>query len=221
MTLREWCEENNRLDILAEWHPTKNGDLTVDNVTSSSGQNIWWYLPYDDPVTGKHFDFEWRNIISNRTKRGDGCPYLCGKAVFHGYNDLATLMPDLAKEWHPTKNGRLTPKDITTHYGKKVWWYLPYDDPETGKHFNFEWQTTVDSRVGNNLGCPYISNKSVWVGYNDLETTHPDIAQKFHPTKNGTLTPKDFTYGSGKIVWWLYRHYDMKTDKWIDLEWKA
>ena len=42
--------------------------------------------------------------------------------------------PDLAKQWHPTKNGTLTPADVTLHSGKKVWWM--YDK-------GHEWQTTV------------------------------------------------------------------------------
>lgn len=34
--------------------------------------------------------------------------------------------------------------------GKKVWWYLPYDDPKTGKHFDFEWEASISSRSNNN-----------------------------------------------------------------------
>ena len=25
---------------------------------------MWWFLPYDDPRTGKHFDFEWEDRIA-------------------------------------------------------------------------------------------------------------------------------------------------------------
>jgi hypothetical protein len=35
------------------------------------------------------------------------------------YN-LGKLYPKLAKEWHPTKNGKLTPYDILPKSGKKV-----------------------------------------------------------------------------------------------------
>ena len=35
---------------------------------------------------------------------------------------LAETHPDLAKEWHPTKNGNITPKMISAGNGKKVWW---------------------------------------------------------------------------------------------------
>lgn len=59
----------------------------------------------------------------------EGCPYLIGQKVWPGYNDLKTLYPELAQEWHPVKNGKLTPSNITAGSSKLVWWYLPYDDP--------------------------------------------------------------------------------------------
>ena len=37
------------------------------------------------------------------------------------YN-LAALYPDIAKEWHPTKNGDLTVDNVTPKSNKKVWW---------------------------------------------------------------------------------------------------
>ena len=33
--------------------------------------------------------------------------------LIKGKNDLATVRPDLAKEWHPTKNDGLLPTDVT------------------------------------------------------------------------------------------------------------
>ena len=30
--------------------------------------------------------------------------------------------PDLVKEWHPSKNGELTPQHFTHGSSKKVWW---------------------------------------------------------------------------------------------------
>ncbi|MFC9542743.1 zinc-ribbon domain-containing protein [Lysinibacillus sp. NPDC056959] len=29
---------------------------------------------------------------------------------------------EIAKEWHPTENGRLSPFDVKRAYNKKVWW---------------------------------------------------------------------------------------------------
>ena len=39
-----------------------------------------------------------------------------------GQNDLATVNPNLAVEWHPSKNGSLLPSQITAGSNKKVWW---------------------------------------------------------------------------------------------------
>ena len=33
-------------------------------------------------------------------------------------------------------------------------------------------------------------------------TSYPHLVKEWHPTKNGELTPNDFTYGSNKKVWW-------------------
>ena len=81
-------------------------------------------------------------------------------------NTLAVTMPDLAAEWHPTKNGDLRPTDVTCGSGKKVWWLLHYKD-DTGKHFEFEWQDTIIHRSKYKRGCPYISGRAVWKGFND------------------------------------------------------
>ena len=42
---------------------------------------------------------------------------------------------------------------------------------------------------------------------------NPELAKHWHPTKNGELTPYDFTYASHYNAWW-------KCDKGDDHEWK-
>ena len=205
--------------LASEWHPTKNGTLTPADVAEYTDKKIWWYLPYDDPVSGKHFDFEWQARVDNRTAESD-CPYLSGKAVWKGYNDLGTRNPKLASEWHPTKNGTLTPADVTEGAHKKVWWYMPYDDPISGKHFDFEWQATVESRTAGK-GCPYLSGKAVWKGYNDLGTRNPKLASEWHPTKNGNLTPANVTECSIQKVWWYMPYDDPISGKHFDFEWQT
>lgn len=168
-----------RPELAKQWHPTKNGDLTPYDVTTGSNSKVWWFLPYDDPKTGKHFDFEWQTSISSRTSMDLGCPYLSGRKICIGFNDLVTTNPELAKEWHPTKNGNLTPYDVTVGSGLKIWWLLPYDDPKTGKHFDFEWQARIiDRNKGNS--CPYLtSSKTEELIYNLLKNKNLDfIAEK-------------------------------------------
>lgn len=187
-------------DLAKEWHPIKNNPLTPYDVLSGSDKKVWWYLPYEDPNTGKHFDFEWQATIGSRV-RGAGCPFLSGYSAWAGFNDLLTVNPKLAAEWHPTKNGDLKPTDVTSGTDKKVWWYLPYDDPNTGKHFDFEWRDAI-SRRSNGAGCPYLSGHAIWIGFNDLPTTNPDLAREWHPTLNDGLTPSNVSSGSNRKVYW-------------------
>ena len=105
---------------------------------------------------------------------------------------LAYTSPELAKEWHPTRNGELTAADIT--YGSKqiVWWKCKNEH---------EWQTSVNNRRRGE-GCPYCSNKKVLPGYNDILTTDPTIAKEWNHEKNGDLLPTMIGRGSAKKVWW-------------------
>lgn len=210
-----------RPDIAKQWHPTKNQSLTPDMVTPGSQQKVWWLLPYDDPQTGKHFDFEWETTVAKRTQ-GCGCPFLASGKVYKGFNDLLTLYPDVAAEWHPTKNNGLTPSDVPSSSMQKVWWLLPYDDPDTGKHFDFEWEATIHSRTGTKRsGCPFLANQAVFKGFNDLNTVHPELAIEWHPFRNGALTPCDVTRASSKKVWWFLPYDDPRTGKHFDFEWEA
>ena len=211
-----------------EWDYKLNIGLTPSDVTTNSGKNVWWHLQYDIPndyivenLRGKRIDFHWQAVVSDRNN-GNGCPFLTGKTVWPGFNDLQTVSPELAKQWHPAKNGELTAAQVTASSNKKVWWLYPYDDPKTGKHFDFEWETTISHRTGNyGTGCPYLNGKAVWTGFNDLQTTNPELAKQWHPTKNGELTAAQVTASSNKKVWWLYPYDDPKTGKHFDFEWEA
>ena len=168
--------------LAAQWHPTKNGELTPDHVAVHSGKKFWWL--------GK-CNHEWQATVLNRNK-GSGCPYCSGKRVLKGFNDLATRNPELASEWHPTKNNGLSPTAVTASSGKKVWWQCPN---------GHEWQATIADR-NDGHGCPYCSGKRVLKGYNDLATKNPELAKEWHPVKNGDLTPDTVTAGSREKVWW-------------------
>ena len=203
--------------LAKEWHPTKNNGLKPTNVFPNSRQKVWWYLPYDTE-DGRHFDFEWQATIAHRNN-GSGCPFLENHQVWRDFNDLATINPQLASEWHPTKNGNLIPQDVTSNSNKKVWWYLPYDT-EDGRHFDFEWQAVICNRNRGN-SCPFLNNNKLFKGFNDLKTINPQLASEWHPTKNGNLTPQDVTCGSEKTVWWLLSYDDPRTGKHFDFEWQA
>jgi hypothetical protein len=111
--------------------------------------------------------------------------------VLVGYNDLASKYPNLANEWHPTKNSTDT-SSITVNSSKKAWWVGECDH---------EWAATVKARVGGS-GCPICINYKVLSGYNDLATLRPSLVLQWHPTKNENLSPDMVLAYSIKPLWW-------------------
>jgi hypothetical protein len=53
------------------------------------------------------------------------------------YNSLIEILPSLVKEWHPSENGNLNPRNLEVVYPKKVWWICSE---------GHEWQATIKSR---------------------------------------------------------------------------
>ena len=196
------CLETTHPQIANEWHPTKNGLITPKNITSGSSKKIWWKCDKGD-------DHEWQSSINHRSK-GIGCPVCSGRKVVLS-NCLANTHPELAKQWHPTKNGDLTPFDVKIGSSKTVWWKCSI----VNDHI---WRASIISRtikVDSNSfrECIYCSNNKVSKS-NCLETTHPEIASQWHPTKNGDLTASDVVAGSGKVIWF-------KCAKANDHEWSS
>lgn len=174
-----------QVEIANQWHPTKNGDLRPNQVKAKANIKTWWRCDVGH---------EWQARVADRTE-GQGCPACSGRAVVPGFNDLATTNGPLAAQWHPTKNGNLTPQNVTMRSNKTVWWQC------SGGHV---WQAVIYARTSGN-GCPVCTNKAVLAGVNDLATTHAEIADQWHPAKNGALTPRDLVAGSDRKVWWFCR----------------
>lgn len=174
-------------ELASQWHPVLNGDVTPQEVTAKSHSRAWWVCPEDD----RH---EWEATVKDRAF-GYGCPFCTNQRVLAGYNDLATLEPEIVKEWHPTKNGDLTPQEVNRAGKQRIWWLCEV----SSRH---EWQSTSGDRI-KGYGCPYCSGNKVLAGYNDLATTHPEVAAEWHPTKNGKKSVTEVSKGSVTRYWWL------------------
>ena len=183
--------------LAAEWNSLKNGNLTPSDVGPNSHKKVWWKCPKGD-------DHAWEASIISRNIKGAGCPICVNQKIVKS-NSLAVLNPNLAKEWHPTKNGKLTPSDVGTGYNKKVWW-------KCSKCNNYEWEASPNSRTSKGTGCPACTGKVV-TNENCLQTTHPKLAAEWHTSKNN-LKPTDVTFGHGSKVWW-------KCPAGNDHEWEA
>ena len=169
--------------LVKEWHPTKNHPLTPQDVRKGSNRIVWWLCEQGH---------EWEASLMNRS-HGTKCPYCTNKRIAIGFNDLATTHPNLAKEWHPTKNEGLTPQQISRGMKDHFWWQCEH---------GHEWRATPIQRTYRGSRCPQCHPKGIKIGVNDLATRNPKLAHEWHPTKNGTLTPKQVGIYSLRLVWW-------------------
>ena len=183
-------------ELANEWHESKNGDLTPNDVKAGSSKKVWWKCDKGD-------DHKWLDTPSHRM-RGSNCK-ICNGRIIIDSNCLSTTHPKLAKEWHATKNGDLTPKNVFYNWSKKVWWKCPKGD-------DHEWETPIRTR-SKGYGCPICSGHKV-ARSTSLANLKPEIAEQWHPTKNGELSPFNFSTGSGRKIWW-------KCNKGDDHEWQA
>jgi DNA-directed RNA polymerase subunit RPC12/RpoP len=180
-------------EIAKQWHPTRNGRLNPYDFTHKSTKKIWWKCDKGD-------DHEWETSIYQRAL-GSGC-LVCSGHLRAKSTSLGNLFPQLAKQWHPIKNGDLTPFDIAPGSSTKVWWKCTEGE-------DHEWESSPNGR----RGCPVCANQKI-VRSNSLAFLRPDLANEWHQKKNGTLTPLDFGISSSKKVWW-------KCPKGEDHEWKV
>lgn len=108
-------------------------------------------------------------------------------------NNLQAIAPDIAKEWHPTKNGSLTPSMVTKGFHGKVYWICK-------NHPEHVYPATISNRLmGRN--CPYCGNRKIWRGFNDLETKNPELAKSWSP--NNPVLPSDVFPNSHTNYLWI------------------
>lgn len=98
-------------------------------------------------------------------------------------NSLAVTHPDLAVQavgWNPNS--------VTKGSSKKLEWKC------SSGHI---YKALVKARVSQNSGCPYCAGRKVLAGFNDLSTTHPNIANEAHG-----WDPTTISLGSHKNLEW-------------------
>jgi len=107
------------------------------------------------------------------------------------YN-LHITNPNLAKEWHPSRNAGLNPRSVTPGSGKKVWWICAD---------GHEWKARIYSR-NRGSGCPFCIRPTP-SDINDILITNTGLVKEWHPTKNSGLNLRELPPGFNKKVWWI------------------
>lgn len=162
-------------ELLESWHP--DNQRNPKDVSLGSEYRAKW-------ICNKgHQDWVTQVLIRGR---GSGCPVCSGQVIQVGYNDLATTHPKLVCE--------LTDKDLAKQVGassgRKVEWKCGLDH---------RWLAKISSRTYGQNGCPYCAGRLVWVGFNDLRTTHPEVAKEMVAESN-SKTPEELTRGSRYVA---------------------
>ncbi|WP_413604624.1 zinc-ribbon domain-containing protein [Evtepia gabavorous] len=77
-----------------------------------SRRRVWWQCPQGHT---------WQAAVFSRSQGAD-CPVCTGRTVLPGENDLATVFPQLARQWDQERNGALTPQQVSPYSNRAVWW---------------------------------------------------------------------------------------------------
>lgn len=221
------CSDNSLADLFpqvaAEWHPKRNGKLKASDFTYASSKRAWWLCrsckhewntTIADRTTlkaGCPACYEARMQYAREHPKS----YVRKRLVLsdkeeisrvwyempsnQDFVSIARTHPSIARQWHPTKNGKLTALDFSEGSDATAWW-------KCKKGPDHEWQAPIYSRTGRKSGCPFCHGRRASVT-NSLKTKFPKLAKEWHPKLNGKLKPEDVTYGSSKKVWWRCIRY--------------
>ena len=126
---------------------------------------------------------DWNTRVAYRTIRGWGCPYCSNQRLLVGFNDLASTHPEIAIdaiEWDPTS--------LTAGSMEKRIWKCPLGHVYT---------SMVRDRAQRNTGCTTCAGKNIEIGFNDLASTHPHLAEQAVG-----WNPTEYSAGSNKKLKW-------------------
>lgn len=195
-------------DIASLWHPTLNGDVGPEDVHHGSRTLVWWLCP--------DYDAAYQRAVFSQVRSGGASPYVNGRLVVAGVNDISTTHPDIAALWHPTNNQNTDLRTVFWRNKKSASWLCP----ATGNSYT----RPVAKQVKMGGRSPYTDSSlatPLCAGQTDLKTAAPEVAALWHPTENHLLTPQDVTPGSKRVVSWLCPTYGVSYRRRVSLQVRA
>lgn len=200
----------------------ESNPIPVDRIMAGSNEIVLW--------NGK-CGHEWPASVSSRTKQGQGCA-VCARKVVIWETSLASNFPAVAELWDYSRNGDVTPEQVTSNSGLRFYWICP------NGHSSF---ASVQSKVRpwkRNPESPryrevndtkyYYGCKKCYTAYRattewsenakerrhttylrklpyheSLEAVHPGVAALWDYTGNQGLLPSQVRATSSKRVAWV------------------
>lgn len=174
--------------LLNELAPGKNSHIDPEKTNTMT--RLWWKCAKAD--CDHHI---WESRVHDRIKKNSGCPFCAGKRTCPCLN-LETEYPELAKQWHPSKNCALLPSQYTSSSKKRVWWLCS----KSQCVHSHEWISDIGSRVQGN-GCPFCSHRKI-CSCDSLAASHPQLL-KFWDEKQNANGPDKVTAKSNLPISWV------------------
>lgn len=170
-------------EIAKQWAYDLNAPLSPEHFRPQANKKVWWRC--DNGHT-------WKTTLNIRVSQGTGCPS-CPRLPVKAPDDwnLVAVNPDLAREWHPSRNSELQAKDIYPNSNQKIWWQCSK---------GHDWPATVASRASG-TGCPYCYGRFA-TKENNLASLYPELLVDWDYDRNIDSKPSDFTPHVGRKVWW-------------------
>ena len=131
--------------------------MKLETISFGYGKKVWWLCPIKCSEGCLH---EWEDTPNQRTYKNRDCPFCSTHKIKNCciHDSIIWTHPEIAKQWHPTKNGDLILENLTSGSNVNVWWLCPNKCKEGCLH---EWQTSLNHRIGRNTGCPYCSTNQL------------------------------------------------------------
>ena len=152
-------------EIAKQFHLKKNSGISPSSISGSYTKSVVWLCERGH---------EWTSTPRGRVKSLQNCK-MC--------DSLAFTHPELIKEWHPEKNGQLTPLNFKAGSHKIVWWVC------SNGHV---WSSEIRRRV-EGLECQICNNRRASLS-NSLSVSHPNIAAEWDYEKKSGFGYKSNDY---------------------------
>ncbi|WP_274307947.1 zinc-ribbon domain-containing protein [Solibacillus daqui] len=171
-----------RPELFIEWDFEKNEELglIVYEVTKWSNKSAYWCCKVYPT------EHQWVVAIGHRAGNNSDCPYCSGRYASKRKNFLIEF-PTISEEWDYEKNEK-TPDMYTPKSNESVWWRCKkgHSYPQTIKH------------RANGGECIYCTNRAILVGFNDMATTNPQLANLLFNKNDGQ---KYMQFSKHKVDW--------------------
>ena len=180
--LKEWCMENNELNLL-EMYENGENKYSSDEIGFSSSKKVNFKC--------KKCGLKWQQSLNKMSKRKNKeCPYCLHHKVSYMYN-FEKEYPELAKEWNYERNEK-RPNEYLPSSEEKVWWKC-----EKGH----EWEAPINIR-NRGTGCPYCKHVKTSIENSLAQKGKKRLLEEWNYDKNINITPEKISVSSGKKVWW-------------------